>query len=176
MTAAPTARVLGSTHGRDPQYLYVAQYDLRNVGGLYYENGDARPTVCRVSVYLDYLNYHRCLWFDQAPFGNAQFLLDHDDKLRFALGTTETLVSAVGWKPDPDDSWRTFELDILRHEGLQPVRMSADARSAFLIGVDHDEAFAALYRLDPQTRQLQRSMASTTPTCRTSSWISRIAR
>jgi dipeptidyl aminopeptidase/acylaminoacyl peptidase len=150
----PTARVLGSTRSSDPQHLLIAQYELRNVGGLYYENGDARASVCRVSVHHYYANYHACLWFEQAPYGNAQFLLDDDDKLRFVLGTNEDLVPAVGWKPDPEGAWQTFGLDVLRHEGMQPVRMSPDARSAFLIGVRFDEAFAALYRLDLQTRQL----------------------
>src|SRR5688572_5787732 len=106
----PTARVLGSTRSSDPQHLLIAQYELRNVGGLHYENGDARASVCRVSVHHYYANYHACLWFEQAPYGNAQFLLDDDDKLRFVLGTNEDLVPAVGWKPDPEGAWQTFGL------------------------------------------------------------------
>src|SRR5688572_2099476 len=150
----PTARVLGSTRSSDPQHLLIAQYELRNVGGLYYENGDARATVCRVNVYIDQPNYSGCRQVEQAPFGNAQFLLDRDDEVRFVLGTNEELVPVVGWKPDTEGKWQTFELDVLRYEGLEPVRMGSDDRSVFLIAMHYDEAFAALYRLDLRTRQL----------------------
>jgi dipeptidyl aminopeptidase/acylaminoacyl peptidase len=152
----PSARVLGRTRGSDLQYLLVAQYELRNVGGLWYENSDARATVCRVNVHIDEPNYSGCRWIEQAPFGNAQFLLDYDDNVRFALGTSEELVPVGGWKPDADGEWHTFALDVFRHEGLEPVRLGPDNRSVFLIGVRHDEAFAALYRLDLQTRELEK--------------------
>ncbi len=152
----PSARVLGSTRGSDLQYLFVAQYEMRDVGGLWYENRDAKATVCRVNVHVSERNYSGCGWIEQAPFGNAQFLLDRNDKLRFALGTNQELVPVVGWKRDPDGKWQTFDLDVLRGEGLEPVRLDMDDLSVFLIGVRYDEAFAALYRLDLQTRQLEK--------------------
>jgi dipeptidyl aminopeptidase/acylaminoacyl peptidase len=149
-----TAQVLGSTRGSDPEHLFVAQYELRNVGSLWYENRDARATVCRVNVRVESRNSTLCWWREQAPFADAQFLLDQGDRLRFALGLNEELVPVVGWKPDPEGDWQTFDLDVLRREDLQPVRVDPDELSAFLIGGRHDEEFAALYRLDLHTRQL----------------------
>jgi dienelactone hydrolase len=95
-----------------------------------------------------------CWWREQAPFADAQFLLDQGDRLRFALGLNEELVPVVGWKLDPESYWQTFDLDVLRREDLRPVRVDPDELSAFLIGGRHDEEFAALYRLDLHTRQL----------------------
>jgi dipeptidyl aminopeptidase/acylaminoacyl peptidase len=152
----PSARVLGSTRGSDLQYVFVAQYEMRDVAGLWYENRDAKATVCRVNVHVSERNYSGCWWTEQAPFGNAQFLLDRYDKVRFALGTNEGLVPVVGWKRDFDGNWQTFDVDVLRHEGLKPVHLGPDDRSVFLVGARHDEAFAALYRLDLQMRQLDK--------------------
>lgn len=90
---------------------------------------------------------------DTSPLTGGRLLLDRDDKVRFALGRNEDLSPAVGWKPDPEGEWQTFDLDGFDSEDNRPISFGADHRSALLTGLRHGEPFAALYRLDLTTRQ-----------------------
>jgi dipeptidyl aminopeptidase/acylaminoacyl peptidase len=147
-----TIQPLGGTRSNDSQQVLVAEYPLRNVGGIYYRNLDDRMVITPVSLYgrANELRWQQ----DRPPLSNAQLLLDQEDRLRFALGTNQDLWPAVTWKPDADTQWQTFGLEDFRQDGLRPVSFSADGRSVFLIGARDREAFAALYRLDLQTREV----------------------
>jgi dipeptidyl aminopeptidase/acylaminoacyl peptidase len=145
-----TVWLLSRTRSRDPQHIRVAEYALRNVGGIYWRNPDARVSVSTVNVFREQP------WppTEKPPLGNAQVLLDDEDRLRLVLGTDEELSPSMAWKPDPEGEWQTLGLDDFRHDALEPVRLSTSERSLHFIGVRHDEEFAALYRIDLQTRQV----------------------
>ncbi|HET9446874.1 MAG TPA: hypothetical protein VFO35_11470, partial [Steroidobacteraceae bacterium] len=145
-----TAWLLSRTRMRDPEHIRVAEYALRNVRGAYWRNLDAPLTVSTVSTVREQS------WpaTEKPPLSNAQVLLDDDDRLRLALGVDEELTPAVAWKAEPDGEWLTFELADFRYEALQAVRLSTSERSLLFIGIRYEEAFAALYRLDLQTRRV----------------------
>jgi hypothetical protein len=93
---------------------------------------------------------------DMAPLAGAELLLDHDDNVRFALGENERHRFAVSWKPQAKGEWTSFELDGFRDESVVPRRFGSDDRSVYLTGVREGERFTALYRLDLQTKQLEK--------------------
>src|SRR5262249_33699966 len=154
--AYSTTAVLGEPSRTDPRHVHIVQYRDRNIAGYRYQNRDARPRICRVNVYVEEPSSCWGWSLDTAPFSNAQFLLDRADQVRFILGTDEQLLPAAGWKSAPQSEWQTFELAEFRRDGLEAVRLDADDGSAFLIGARHDDAFAALYRLDLSTRNVTR--------------------
>jgi dipeptidyl aminopeptidase/acylaminoacyl peptidase len=149
-----TVQALGATRSTDARQILVAEYPLRNVGGIYYRNPDDRRVITPVNVYgrSNELRWQQ----DRPPLGNAQLLLDQDDRLRFALGTNEDLWPAASWKPDADTQWQTFDLEEPWQDGTRPVSFSPDGRAVFLIGVRGREPFAALYQLDLQTRAISK--------------------
>jgi dipeptidyl aminopeptidase/acylaminoacyl peptidase len=91
-----------------------------------------------------------------APLGGARLLLDFDDNVRFAYGENERRKEAVSWKPEPGGAWTSFEIEGFRDETVTPWRLSTDNRSVFLTGTREGESVEALYRLDLQTKALEK--------------------
>ena len=138
------------TSGKDPRMLMVAEYPLRYDHPYYFTNRDGRALDLRFDIYTSELKIGR---IETSPLDGGRMLLDGEDKVRFALGDNEQLLPAVGWKPDPEGEWQTFDLDGFLPEKPRPVRFGADNRSALLTGVQIGESYAALYRLDLPTRR-----------------------
>src|SRR6185503_1823574 len=90
------------------------------------------------------------------PLASAQLLLDYDDNVRFAYGLNERHKESVSWKPEPGSAWTGFELEGFRDETVYPWRFSTDNHSVFLSGTRQGETFDALYRLDLQTKALDK--------------------
>lgn len=139
------------TSGRNPRELVVAEYPLRYAAPFHYLNPLGIARIRRLNVYDGFdMGVGR---IDTSPLIGGRLLLDRDDQVRFALGRNEDLSPAVGWKPDPEGEWQTFDLDGFDSELNTPIGLGADNRSALLTGLRQGEQFAALYRLDLTTRQ-----------------------
>lgn len=143
--------VLLSSLKNDPNNILIAEFLWKNAGTYWYYNPDAKPLIARLDVFSG-----KKRQIDMAPLGGASLLLDNDENVRFALGRNEDSSIAVSWKPKPDREWTGFELEGFREESVTPRRFSSDNRSVYLTGVREGEALAALYRLDLQTRQLEK--------------------
>ena len=139
--------------GKDPRTLVIAEYPLRHVQPYYFVNTDARARVRRIDIYTGELQLGS---IESSPLDGGRMLVDGNDKVRFALGSNEHSWPAVGWKPDPQGAWQTFDLDGFLPEQPRPVSFGADNRSALLTGVGMGETYAALYHLDLPTRQAKK--------------------
>jgi hypothetical protein len=129
----------------------IAEYPWRNAGNVWYSNPDAKPLISRLDIYSG-----KKQQLDMAPLARAQLLLDFDDNVRLAYGENEFHKPSVSWKPEPGSAWTSFALEGFRDETVIPGRFSTDNRSVFLTGAREGEAFDALYRLDLQTRALEK--------------------
>jgi dipeptidyl aminopeptidase/acylaminoacyl peptidase len=136
---------------KDADNILIAEYPWRNAGTVWQYNPDAKPLISRLNVFSG-----KKQQIDMAPLAGAILLLDYDDNVRFALGRNEAQKWAVAWKPEPRGDWATFELQGFREESVTPLRFSTDNRSVFLTGIREGEALDALYRLDLQSKQLEK--------------------
>jgi len=136
---------------KDPNHVLIAEYPWRNAGNVWYSNPDAKPLISRLDIYSG-----KKQQLDMAPLARAQLLLDFDDNVRLAYGENEFHKPSVSWKPEPGSAWTSFALEGFRDETVIPGRFSTDNRSVFLTGAREGEAFDALYRLDLQTRALEK--------------------
>jgi len=136
---------------KDPNHVLIAEYPWRNAGNVWYSNPDAKPLISRLDIYSG-----KKQQLDMAPLARAQLLLDFDDNVRLAYGENEFHKPSVSWKPEPGSAWASFALEGFRDETVIPGRFSTDNRSVFLTGAREGEAFDALYRLDLQTRALEK--------------------
>jgi dienelactone hydrolase len=139
------------TSGREPDRLIVAETPLRSDGWYFSDNPEGRVRVYGVNARGT--RPYSPGRMDTSPLSGGRVLLDRNDKVRMALGSNEHRLPAVGWKPDADGAWQTFDLDGFHRERAEPVSFGADDRSALLTGVRLDQEFSALYRLDLSTRQ-----------------------
>jgi dipeptidyl aminopeptidase/acylaminoacyl peptidase len=136
---------------KDPNHILIAEYPWRNVGNVWHSDPDAKPLISRLDVYSG-----KKQQLDMEPLADAQLLLDFDDNVRFAYGENERHKPAVSWKPEPGSAWTSFELEGFRDDAVAPWRFSTDNRSVFLTGAREGESFDALYRLDLQTKKLEK--------------------
>ena len=135
----------------DPDHILIAEYPWRNAGNVWYFNPDAKPLISRLDVYSG-----KKQQLDMAPLAGATLLLDHDDNVRFAYGETDEQQPAVSWKSAPGAAWSSFELSGFRADTVTPRRFSADGRSVYLTAVRDGETYDALYRLDLQTKAVEK--------------------
>jgi dipeptidyl aminopeptidase/acylaminoacyl peptidase len=136
---------------KDENYILIAEYPWRETNSGWVFNPDAKPLITRLDVYSGAKKQ-----LGTAPLRGARLLLDHDDNVRFALGLNDRTQYAVSWKPQPASEWTGFDLQGFRDESIVPRRFSVDNRSVYLTGVREGETYEALYRLDLQTRQLEK--------------------
>lgn len=136
---------------KDADNILIAEYPWRNAGAVWKYNPDAKPLISRLNVFSG-----KKQQLDMAPLAGALLLLDYDDNVRFALGRNENQKWAVSWQPEPRSDWTSFELEGFRDESVTPLRFSTDNRSVFLTGIREGETLDALYRLDLQTKQLDK--------------------
>jgi dipeptidyl aminopeptidase/acylaminoacyl peptidase len=148
-----SAEYLGSIK-KNRNHILIAEYPWRNLGTTWVSNPDAKPLISRLDVYSGNKKQ-----LDMAPLSNASLLLDNDDNVRFALGLDERQQYAVSWKPQPDSKWTSFDLPGFDAQDVFPLRFSGDDRSVYLTGVHKGEKFDALYRLDLQTRHVEKVYA-----------------
>jgi dipeptidyl aminopeptidase/acylaminoacyl peptidase len=152
--ASYAAPVLVSALRNDDDKVLIAEFPWR-VGTTSAEyDRDARPNLIRLDVYS---GEKRSLGV--APLVGASLLVDRDDHVRFASGLDRNFELAVSWKPEPDAEWTDFELPGFRDESIQPQRFSSDNHSVYFTGVREGERYAALYRLDLQTRNVEKLLA-----------------
>lgn len=145
-----TAQLLSALE-KDPDHILIAEYPWRNAGNVWYFNPDAKPLISRLDVYSG-----KKQQLDMAPLAGAQLLLDNDDNVRFAYGLNDEQQFAVSWKPAPGAEWSSFELAGFRTDSVTVRRFSADGRSVYLTAVHEGETYDALYRLDLQTRAIEK--------------------
>jgi dipeptidyl aminopeptidase/acylaminoacyl peptidase len=139
---------------QDPDRILIAEFPWRNVGNVWIDNPDAKPLISRLDVFSG-----KKQQLDMAPLTRAVILLDHDENVRFAFGLNELQRAAVSWKPQPGGQWTGFELDGIVEDSVTPQRFSTDNRSVFLTATREGETFDALYRLDLQTKHLEKLYA-----------------
>lgn len=137
-----------STLEADDDHVLIAEFDLRGFG---YINWDAKPRVARLDVFNG-----RREDLGQAPLNAAAMLADHDDQVRLALGYDRQAKRALSWRSKPDAPWSDFDLPGFRMETVRLLRFSTDNGSVYLVGARAGDAFAALYKLDLQTRTAER--------------------
>jgi dipeptidyl aminopeptidase/acylaminoacyl peptidase len=136
---------------KDADHILIAEYPWRKVSTGWNYDPDAKPLISRVDAYSG--DKQR---IDAVPLREARVLLDNDDNVRFAYGRNDAQKYAVSWKPQAKDDWEPFDLPGFRDESIFPLRFSSDNRSVYLTGVRQDEKYAALFRLDLQTQQLEK--------------------
>jgi len=136
---------------KDPNHILIAEYPWRNGGARWYFDPDAKPLISRLDVYSG-----KKQQLDMAPLAGARVLLDYDDNVRFACGDDERHKQAVSWKPEPGSAWTSFELEGFRDETVTPWLFSTDNRSVYLTGTREGDTFDALYRVDLQTKALEK--------------------
>src|SRR5688572_29239018 len=115
---------------------------------------DSKPRLVRLDVYSG-----KTQFLGVAPLVGAHLLVDRDDQLRFANGLDHDFKLAVSWKPEPGSEWVDFELPGFRDESIVPKGFSGDNHSVYFTGVREGERFAALYRMDLQTRNIEKQFA-----------------
>jgi dipeptidyl aminopeptidase/acylaminoacyl peptidase len=145
-----SVELISPLRGND-QHVLVAEYPWKQEGSYWSFDPDARPNVLRLNIFSGHKDS-----LGSVPLRNADVLVDHDDQVRFGLGLDKEFKLAVVWKPEPRSEWQEFSLPGFREEGLAPWRFSADNKSVLLTGVREGEAFAGLYRLDLQTRAVEK--------------------
>ena len=139
---------------KDPQRILIAEYPWRNLGNVWIYDPDTKPLISRLDVFTG-----RKQKIDAAPLSGAHLLLDHDDNVRFAIGRDEHSDLAISWKPQPDSKWTSFRLEGFAEDTIAPRRFSADNSSVYLTGMREGDAYDTLYRLDLQTRKIEKVFA-----------------
>jgi dipeptidyl aminopeptidase/acylaminoacyl peptidase len=135
----------------DRDHILITEQPWKQNGMYWAPNWDAKPRITRLNVYSGDKRE-----LDVAPLRSAAVLVDQKDRVRFAIGLNDAFRLAVSWKPQPDSPWTEFELPGFREEGIQPRRFSADNNSVLFTGVREGESLASLYRLDLQTRAVEK--------------------
>jgi len=140
-----------STLRADDDHVLIAEFDLRARMHANYANWDAKPRLARLDVLTGHLEE-----LGRAPLNAATVLVDRDDEVRFALGYDREARLALSWRARPGASWSDCELPGLRLETVRLLRFSPDNRFVYLAGARTGDPFAALYKLDPETRNLEK--------------------
>jgi dipeptidyl aminopeptidase/acylaminoacyl peptidase len=135
----------------DAGHILVAEHPMRSFGIARRTDPHMKPSVVSIDTYTG-----RSRHLEIVPLRGAQLLTDRAGKVRFALGLNEHSRFAISWKPQADAAWSNLYLKELRNDSVLPRRFSHDGRSVFLTGVREGETFAALYRLDLPTQNLER--------------------
>ena len=136
---------------KNPERVLIAEYPWRNLGNVWVYDPDTKPLISWLDVYTG-----RKQRIDAAPLSGARLLLDHDDNVRFAIGRDEHSDLAISWKPQPDSKWTSFRLEGFAEDTVAPRRFSPDNNSVYLTGMRDSDAFDTLYRLDLQTKQVEK--------------------
>jgi dipeptidyl aminopeptidase/acylaminoacyl peptidase len=135
----------------DADHIIITEQPWKQFGIYWGANRDAKPRITRLNVHSG--DKHD---LGSAPLRSATVLVDQADQVRFALGLNDSFKLAVSWKPRPDAPWTEFELPGFREESIEPRRFSADNNSVWFTGVREGESLAALFRLDLQTRAVEK--------------------
>jgi dipeptidyl aminopeptidase/acylaminoacyl peptidase len=136
---------------KDGNHILIAEHPWKQFGNYWGTNWDAPPRITRLNVHSG--DKHG---MGVAPLRSASILVDQADQVRFALGLNDQFKLAVSWKPEPEAPWKDFELPGFRDESIEPRRFSQDNRSVLFTGVLEGESRSALYRLDLETRAVER--------------------
>jgi dipeptidyl aminopeptidase/acylaminoacyl peptidase len=143
-----------STLRSDDRNILITEMPWKLAGDYWRYDPDARPRI----TLLDTFNGKKKS-LGTAPLVNASVLIDAREAVRFAIGLNEQSKLAVSWKPTSDAAWSAFDLPGFREESVIPRRFSTDNRSVLFTGVREGETFTALYRLDLESKQVERVYA-----------------
>lgn len=135
----------------DDKEILLAEYPWRTAVNGWYDDPDAKPNIIRLDTYTG-----RKRSLGVAPLAGAWLLADRNDEVRFALGRNQQLKLAVSWMPQAGGTWKAFKMTGFREESLRPRKFSTDNRSILFTGVHEGESLTGLYRLDLQTRAVER--------------------
>jgi dipeptidyl aminopeptidase/acylaminoacyl peptidase len=131
----------------DDRHILVCEHPADLVGYTYRYDPDARPLLARIDIFDAGKKVIEAL-----PLAEGCPLLDSDERARFAIGYDVAGQLAVMWKPEKE--WAAFALPGFRTDTVHPQRFAPDNRSVTFIGTRVDEPFAALYRLDLETKKI----------------------
>jgi len=135
----------------DDRNILIAEHPWREAGNYWHYDPDAPPRVVLLNTFNGKKKY-----LGTVPLANASVIVDRNDQVRFGVGMNEKFKLAVTWKPTPEAPWTAFDLPGFRDESIVPQRFSTDNRSVLFTGVHEGESFSALYRLDLQTRVIDK--------------------
>lgn len=135
----------------DDDHILIVEQPWKQVGFYWRTNPDAYPRISRLNVHSG--DKHE---LGIAPLRLASILVDNTDQVRFATGLNEQFKPAVSWKPTPDAAWTEFEFPGFRESTLDPHRFTPDGRAVLFSAVRERESLPALYRLDLQTRAVEK--------------------
>jgi dipeptidyl aminopeptidase/acylaminoacyl peptidase len=127
----------------DDRNVLMSEQPFKQIGNYYYVDRDAKPGIILLDVYSG-----KKRKMGTAPLIGAEVLVDHNDRVRIAVGLNQLLKYAVSWKPDPDGEWQDFDLPGFKEESIEPKIMGVDAQSMFFVGTALADRHSALYRLD----------------------------
>lgn len=135
----------------DDDHILITEHPWKLSGNVWRWNPDAKPRITRLNVHSGDKRE-----LGAAPLREAAVLVDRADNVRFAIGKNDSFKVAVSWKPQPEAEWTEFELPGFREESIEPRRFSGDNNTVLFTGVREGEALAALYRLNLQTRAVEK--------------------
>ncbi len=127
----------------DDRNVLMSELPFKLIGNYYYVDRDAKPAIILLDVYSG-----KKRKMGTAPLIGAEVLVDHNDRVRIAIGLNHLLKYAVSWKPDPDGEWQDFDLPGFKEESIEPKIMGVDEQSVFFVGTALADRYSALYRLD----------------------------
>ena len=135
----------------DEKSILIEEHPWRAGASYWYYDRDAKPLITQLDIYTG-----KKRKLDIAPLANATVMVDHNDRVRFAIGLNPQFKLAVSWKPDPDGPWTEFALPGFREESVRPRKFSEDNQSVFFTGVKEDESLDALYKLNLHTKDISK--------------------
>lgn len=144
-----TPQVVSHLRGNDREIL-ITEQPWRQVGRWLHEDRDALPLITRLNVYNGSKSRHGI-----APLAAAQVLTDHNDEVRFAFGFDPQGRFMSSWRPRPDADWQAFEFPEFGADSATPVALTEDGRGVYFTGVRKGADVEGLYRLDPETHEIE---------------------
>lgn len=133
-----------------PRHILITEQPWRQVGQWLHVDMDAQPLITRLDVYSGHKTRHGI-----APLAAAQVLTDRNDEVRFAFGFDRQGRFASSWKPRPDADWQAFEFPEFAADSATPVALTDDGLGVYFTGVRQDADVTGLYRLDPETHEVE---------------------
>ena len=91
-----------------------------------------------------------------APLRCATILVDQDDQVRFAIGLNDAMQTGSELEASARPPMDGIRAAGFRDESIEPQRFSGDNQSVLFTGVREGESLPALYRLDLQTRDVEK--------------------
>jgi dipeptidyl aminopeptidase/acylaminoacyl peptidase len=144
---------LVSTLEDDQRRVLVCEYPWMRLGANSWTlDLDALPALSLLNVYNGDTTA-----IERLPLAGAWPVLDAQGQARFATGYDAQGRYAVAWKPERE--WVSFELAGFAPTSIVHARFAADGCSVLFVGTHDADSTSALYRLDLQSRAVEKLYA-----------------